>query len=236
MSDKIIFLNLCLFLCALIGLQSNSKLFFMPFFYQQNINETTHLAIWAIEEPLSYFEEEMQLVVDIQNEERKIQHLAVRWLLKLMMPEVELSQIEMAPNGKPWIPGGNFHFSFSHCKGYAAVAVSDTHPIGIDIELIQERIAKVAHKFLHKDEKLLIDGIAPSLQLKQMGFNWAAKEAMYKMYEKNGIDFSEHFKIPALALEAYGNLNATIQHQGATKQVNLSYNFGEDFVCVTCYH
>lgn len=208
----------------------------MPFFYQQNINETTHLAIWAIEEPLSYFEEEMQLVVDIQNEERKIQHMAVRWLLKLMMPEVELSQIEMAPNGKPWIPGGKFHFSFSHCKGYAAVAVSDTHPIGIDIELIQERIAKVAHKFLHKEEKLLIDGLAPSLQLKQMGFNWAAKEAMYKMYEQNGIDFSEHFKIPALALEAYGNLNAIINHQGATKQVNLSYNFGEDFVCVTCYH
>ena len=207
----------------------------MPFFYQQNINETTHFAIWAIDEPLSYFEEEMQLLVDIQNEERKKQHMAVRWLLKLMMPEVELSQIEMAPNGKPWIPGSNFHFSFSHCKGYAAVAVSDRDPIGMDIEMIQERIAKVAHKFLHKQEKVLIETLAPDMQLKQMGFYWAAKEAMYKMYEKNGIDFSEHFMIPNLALEENGKMTALIRHQGNETQVNLSYHFEADFVCVTCY-
>jgi phosphopantetheinyl transferase len=228
--------DLCLFLRLPIGLQSNSKLFFMPFFYQQNINETTHLAIWAIEEPLSFFEQDIKMVVDIQNEERKVQHLAVRLLFKLMMPDIDLSEIVIAENGKPWIPGSNFHFSFSHCKGFAAVAVSETHPIGIDIELIQERIAKVAHKFLHKQEKILIDTLAPELQLKQMGFNWAAKEAMYKMYEKNGIDFSEHFNIPSLALTAYGDLPAFIQHKGVNKQVNLSYNFGDNFVCVTCYH
>ena len=218
-----------------IGLQSKPNLFPMPFFYQQNINETTHFAIWAIDEPLSYFEEEMQLLVDIQHEERKKQHMAVRWLLKLMMPEVDLSQIEIAPNGKPWIPGSNFHFSFSHCKGYAAVAVSDTDPIGMDIEIIHERIAKVAHKFLHKNEKELIETLSSDMQLKQMGFNWAAKEAMYKMYEKNGIDFSEHFLIPQLALEENGKMTALIQHQGNNLQVNLSYHFEADFVCVTCY-
>lgn len=208
----------------------------MPLFYQQNINDTTHLAIWAIEEPLSFFEQDVQMVVDIQNEDRKIQHLAVRLLFKLMMPEVDLSQIVVAENGKPWIPGSDFHFSFSHCKGYAAVAVSETHPIGIDIELIQDRIAKVAHKFLHKEEKVLIDTLVPELQLKQMAFNWAAKEAMYKMYEKNGIDFSEHFNIPTLALAAFGSLPAHIQHKEVSKQVNLSYNFGVDFVCVTSYN
>ena len=229
-------MDLCLFLRAPIGMQSNSKLFFMPFFYQQNINQTTHLAIWAIEEPLSFFEQDVQMVVDIQNEDRKIQHLAVRLLFKLMMPEVDLSQIVVAENGKPWIPGSDFHFSFSHCKGYAAVAVSETHPIGIDIELIQDRIAKVAHKFLHKEEKVLIDTLVPELQLKQMAFNWAAKEAMYKMYEKNGIDFSEHFNIPTLALAAFGTLPAHIQHKEVSKQVNLSYNFGVDFVCVTSYN
>ena len=119
------------------ALQSNSKLFFMPFFYQQNINETTHFAIWRIEEPLSYFEEEMNLMVDILNEERKIQHLAVRWLLALMMPEIDLATIKVAENGKPYIPGAGFHFSLSHCKGFAACAISDTKPVGIDIEVKQ---------------------------------------------------------------------------------------------------
>ena len=118
------------------AVQSNSKLFFMPFFYQQNINDTTHLAIWAIREPLSFFEEGMQLAVPIQNEEKRIQHLAVRVLFKLMMPEIDLADLILADNGKPYLKGVPFHFSFSHCKGYAACAVCDKSPIGIDIEII----------------------------------------------------------------------------------------------------
>lgn len=216
-------------------MQSNAKLFLMPFIYQQNINETTHFAIWKIEEPLCYFEEEMQLVVDIQNEERKIQHLAVRWLLKLMMPEIELSDIIMAPNGKPCIPSAPFHFSFSHCKGYAAVAVSDTAPIGIDIEILHERIAKVAHKFMHAEEMERIASLSEEQKLRQMGFNWAAKEAMYKQFEKNGIDFSEHFRILNMADTENAQLPAYIQHQGVGQQVHLQYLFEKDFVCVTCF-
>ncbi len=205
----------------------------MPFFYQQNINETNHFAIWAIQEPLSYFEEEMELLVDIQNPERKIQHLAARWLLKMMMPEMELDKIEIAPNGKPWIPGGDFHFSLSHCKGYAAVAVSDTDPIGMDIEIIHERILKVAHKFLHKSEKELVDSLTPEKQLKQLAFYWAAKEAMYKMFEQNGIDFSEHFIIEGIAEGTVGVVPALIRHKEVVLKVQLNYYFEADFVCVT---
>ena len=53
----------------------------MPFFYQQNINETAHLAIWSIQETASFFETDVQLTVPIANEERRTQHLAVRLYL-----------------------------------------------------------------------------------------------------------------------------------------------------------
>ena len=127
----------------------------MPFFYQQNINETAHLAIWSIQEPASFFETDVQLAVPIANEEKRTQHLAVRLLLKLMMPEADLSQLVMADNGKPYLIGLPFHFSFSHCKGYAACAVDDK-PVGIDIEIIHPRIEKVAHKFLNDQERKMI--------------------------------------------------------------------------------
>ena len=65
----------------------------MPFFYQQNINETAHLAIWSIQEPASFFETDVQLAVPIANEERRTQHLAVRLLLKLMMPEADFQSL-----------------------------------------------------------------------------------------------------------------------------------------------
>jgi len=206
----------------------------MPFFYQQNINETEHLAIWAITEPLSFFEADVPLDQPIQNEERKLQHLAVRLLFKLMMPEADLSQLVMADNGKPYLKGVPFHFSFSHCKGYAACAVSDAHPVGIDIEIIHPRIAKVAHKFLNDEEKAMIAAIEETQQLNQLAFCWAAKEAMYKKHEQLGIDFARDFHLSELALSERGVVPARIIHKGVETPVLLDYHFGEDYICVTC--
>ena len=206
----------------------------MPFFYQQNINETAHLAIWSIQEPASFFETDVQLAVPIANEERKIQHLAVRLLFKLMMPAADLNQLFMADNGKPYLIGLPFHFSFSHCKGYAACAVDDK-PIGIDIEIIHPRIAKVAHKFLNEKEKSMIADLEQEDQLNQLAFLWAAKEAMYKKYEQLGIDFAKDFNILELTKGDRGTIPAAIVHKGNKIDLRLDYHFGADYVCVTCY-
>ena len=206
----------------------------MPFFYQQNINETAHLAIWSIQEPASFFETDVQLAVSIANEERRIQHLAVRLLFKLMMPAADLNQLVMADNGKPYLIGLPFHFSFSHCKGYAACAVDDK-PIGIDIEIIHPRIAKVAHKFLNEKEKSMIADLEQEDQLNQLAFLWAAKEAMYKKYEQLGIDFAKDFNILELTKGDRGTIPAAIVHKGNKIDLRLDYHFGADYVCVTCY-
>ena len=206
----------------------------MPFFYQQNINETAHLAIWSIREPASFFETDVQLAVPIANEERRIQHLAVRLLFKLMMPAADLNQLVMADNGKPYLIGLPFHFSFSHCKGYAACAVDDK-PIGIDIEIIHPRIAKVAHKFLNEKEKSMIADLEQEDQLNQLAFLWAAKEAMYKKYEQLGIDFAKDFNILELTKGDRGTIPAAIVHKGNKIDLRLDYHFGADYVCVTCY-
>jgi len=207
----------------------------MPFFYQQNINETAHLAIWSIQEPASFFETDLQLAIPIANEERRIQHLAVRLLFKLMMPAADLSQLVLADNGKPYLLGLPFQFSFSHCKGYAACAVDD-QPIGIDIEIIHPRIMKVAHKFLNDQEKTMIARLDEKDQLNQMAFLWAAKEAMYKKYEQLGIDFAKDFNILDLTQGDRGTVQAEIVHKGKKIKVYLDYHFGADYVCVTCYH
>ena len=206
----------------------------MPFFYQQNINESEHLAIWSITEPLSLFEEGMTMDIHIQNEERKMQHLAVRLLFSLMMPEANMKDIVMADNGKPYLKGVPFHFSFSHCKGYAACAVSDHFPIGIDIEIIHPRIAKVAHKFLNDAEKNMLSNLSEEDALKQLAFFWAAKEAMYKKHEQLGIDFARDFNILALTNLDRGLVNAQINHKGIISAVQLDYHYGQDYICVTC--
>jgi phosphopantetheinyl transferase len=176
----------------------------------------------------------MTVDVNIQNEERKIQHLAVRLLFSLMMPEANMKDLVMADNGKPYLKGVPFHFSFSHCKGYAACAVSDHFPIGIDIEIIHPRIAKVAHKFLNDAEKAMLANLNEEDALKQLAFFWAAKEAMYKKHEQLGIDFSRDFNILGLTNLDRGLVSAEITHKGIISSVQLDYHFGQDYICVTC--
>jgi phosphopantetheinyl transferase len=176
----------------------------------------------------------MTLEVNIQNEERKIQHLAVRLLFSLMMPEADMNDLVMADNGKPYLKGVPFHFSFSHCKGYAACAVSDHFPIGIDIEIIHPRIAKVAHKFLNDAEKAMLVNLNEEDALKQLAFFWASKEAMYKKHEQLGIDFARDFNILGLTNLDRGLVSAEITHKGIVSSVRLDYHFGQDYICVTC--
>ena len=72
----------------------------MPLFYQQNINATTKMAVWAIEEPLSFFESKLkngkQRTEQIMHPIKKIQHLAARLLLQELAPHLNLDNIVYA--------------------------------------------------------------------------------------------------------------------------------------------
>lgn len=206
----------------------------MPLFYQQNINATTKMAIWAIEEPLAFFESKLQGRVEasknIMHPVKRTQHLAARLLLQTMLPALDINSIEYAANGKPYFENANIHFSISHCNGYAACAISEEGPVGIDIELIHERIKKIAPKFLHKSELEKINTLNEEAQLKEMSFVWAAKEAMYKMNEKLGINFSEHLRIEGLTNNTKAIMSASILSEAAALDVQIHYELRENFV------
>jgi hypothetical protein len=206
----------------------------MPLFYQQNINATTKMAIWAIEEPLVFFESKLpgrlEAIKTILHPEKRTQHLAARLLLKDMLPNMDLNSIQYAANGKPYFANTPIHFSISHCNGYAACVISEQGPVGIDIELIHERIKKVAPKFLHISELEKINTLSEEAQLKEMSFVWAAKEAMYKMNEKLGIDFSEHLKVEGLTSNTKGMIYASILSEASALDVEIHYELRENFV------
>jgi len=206
----------------------------MPLFYQQNINATTKMAIWAIEEPLAFFESKLQGRVEasknIMHPVKRTQYLAGRLLLQTLLPALDVNSIQYAANGKPYFENANIHFSISHCNGYAACAISEEGPVGIDIELIHERIKKVAPKFLHTTELEKINTLNEEAQLKEMSFVWAAKEAMYKMNEKLGVNFSEHLRIEGLTNNTKAMMSASILSEAAALDVQIHYELRENFV------
>ena len=73
----------------------------MALFYQHNINESTKLGIWKIEEPEEFFLAEVPLNRAITHPHKRLQHLAGRYLLKYLFPDFPYTEIVIADTRKP---------------------------------------------------------------------------------------------------------------------------------------
>lgn len=111
---------------------------------------------------------------------RRLEYLAVRALLKDMLGYVP--EIYHDENGKPYMDGG-IKLSVSHTRGYAAVIVSKSRDVAVDIEYVSDRVCRVAEKFLRKDEFV----VTPLEKLAA----WCAKETLYKLHSGDKLSFDE---------------------------------------------
>jgi 4'-phosphopantetheinyl transferase EntD len=166
-------------------------------FYQHNINETTRLGIWHIEEPEGFFLHKVSLQRNISHPHKRLQHLAARWLLQELFPDFPYEEILVADTRKPYLPGEQYHFSVSHCGNFAAALVSSKKRVGLDIELVSPKIASIAHKFMHEMDTAYLEAsdLHGFTQDHLLAFMWSAKESLFKWYSLGGIDFKEHLQL-----------------------------------------
>jgi len=177
----------------------------VPIFFQHQINETTRLGIWKIEETEEFFLSNVPLQREVTHPHKRLQHLAGRFLLQFLFPGFPYDLIRIADTRKPFLPDEQYHFSISHCGDYAAAIVSSDKRVGVDIEVITTRINAISRKFL-SDAELKYLSTEDELFLKQWGFKervetefltllWSSKEAVFKWYGNGQVDFREHIQM-----------------------------------------
>lgn len=169
----------------------------MSLFYQQDINETTKLGIWKIDEDLDFFLREVPLQREITHPHKKLQHLAGRYLLKMMFPDFPYDLIRIADTRKPFLHNEQYHFSISHSGDYAAAIVSTKERVGVDVELYSSKVLKVLHKFLAGQEQVLING-RNRFPFEFETLMWSAKESVFKWHGNGGVDFKDHIHLLAI--------------------------------------
>jgi len=122
-------------------------------------------------------------------EDIKLRIMPIQPLCGLSQRQAEQSAVEMLareifgseaivrhhPDGAPYIPGYGGHISISHGAGIAAIAVSDSAPVGVDVECWRQQLHRVAAKFLSRAE-LAAWSASPDALLRA----WTIKEAVYK--------------------------------------------------------
>lgn len=176
----------------------------MPLVYQQNINLVTKLGVWHIREDESFFLNKVPLERNITHPQKRLQHLAGRYLLQELYPDFPYSLIRIADTRKPYIENELYHFSISHCGHYAAAMVSTGNRVGVDVELMTNKIEKIIHKFLSAYEQSLIHRLAitsnSDLYHQLLTTAWSIKESLYKWYGDNEVDFIEHLHIEQITL------------------------------------
>ena len=192
----------------------------MPLVYQQNINEQSKIGIWHITEPEHFFTETAHLLQPIVHPHKRIQHLAGRYLIKILEPDFPLEKIQIAANRKPFLQEDSFHFSISHCGDFAAVIISKQMQVGIDIEIPQPKIEMLQHKFLSQKERALLQNIAePEIWLLTTG--WSIKEALFKWNNERAIDFIKHLQIVSITKKETGFLAETFVGKEKMELLNV---------------
>jgi phosphopantetheinyl transferase len=167
----------------------------MTLFYNANINEATKIAVWHIAEPESFFLQKVPLSNTITHWHKRLQHLAGRYLLQELFPGFPYHLIEIADTRKPFLPNEEYHFSISHCGDYAAVIVSRSSRVGIDIELVSAKVERIKHKFLSEEELKNFDLQSPVISSKLLTLFWSCKEAAFKWYGNGEVDFKKHIHL-----------------------------------------
>ncbi|MFV0592999.1 MAG: 4'-phosphopantetheinyl transferase family protein [Draconibacterium sp.] len=207
----------------------------MPF-VQKIENTDGKIGIWQLDETpeqllplLTLSEVEKNQYTQLRTEKRQKEFLATRILLSAL--ENRKPEINYTATGKPFLSGEKQNISISHSADYAVIFLSEKK-VGIDIEQCSRNIDRVADRFLNENEKALIAKL-DNAQFAKVLF-WAAKEAVFKCTDTQGISFSEQILIDTFIPGREGSFTAHLIQAGHKNKYQLQYFTFENNILVYC--
>ncbi|PRY25162.1 4'-phosphopantetheinyl transferase [Aliiruegeria haliotis] len=110
-------------------------------------------------------------------------------------------QLRSEGNGKPCLERGP-HFNLSHSNGWAALAVTPAHPLGIDIEVHRPVEKAVAERFFSRSERAALEHLPEDSWARGFFRIWTRKEALIKALAQGLSMPLDSFDVTADAREA----------------------------------
>jgi len=192
------------------------------------------LGIWKITEDydtllsrLKLDEEEMNVLLNFKNYSRKLEWLSVRNLISEMTGKE--SRIIYNEMRKPFLKGNSFNISISHSNHLTSILLSKTKRVGVDLEFMSHKISSLSFKFLNNQELLTHD---PELQRYHLYLHWCAKEALYKICDKQDINFRENLTIFPFEPKDKGMLKGRVINFRGLEDFLLNYERMDDYAIV----
>lgn len=199
----------------------------MPVVFNKNIDEQTILSVWKIEETepelingLQLKSHELEFISSLNNGKRLLHWLSTRLLLRKMLNTSEYIDCRMDEHGKPYLVNSDYEISLSHSFDYAAVMISKNKKVGVDIELIKDKIKKIQAKFLTPVELSQLQDEDNTLALY---ICWCAKEAIYKWNGTKGLEFRKDIHIYPFETADEGVIQCRVNLPEGTRELEVEY-------------
>jgi 4'-phosphopantetheinyl transferase len=166
----------------------------MPLISHTKLTQNIVLAVWHITEA----REALSCMLTHQLAEHTHRKENIHWLAsRILLQQVFVNdalELIKDENNKPslFVNKRPFHISITHSFDYAAIIVSNVNEVGVDLERIDERVLRVASKFLNEREKHCEQNVFLSTLV------WSSKETLYKLYGKKELDFKRNMTIEVI--------------------------------------
>ncbi len=197
-------------------------------------NHECLLGIWRIIEDydtllskLILDEEETSILSNFKNFSRKLEWLSVRTLINEMTGKD--TRIVYNEVRKPFLKGNSYNISISHSNHLTSILLSKTKRVGIDLEFMSHKVTSVSFKFLNSQELLTSD---PELQRYHLYLHWCAKEALYKICDKQDINFRENLTIFPFEPKESGVIKGRVLNFKGIEDFSLKYEKMDDYAIV----
>ena len=195
-----------------------------------------HLGVWEITEDFDSLYDMVDLATvektkldSFKNISRKVEWLSVRALVQNMLGKD--ARILYNPENKPFVRGNTHSISISHSNNLTAVLVSRDKRVGIDLEFMSGKISKVADKFINEKESITN---IPEMKKFHLYLHWCAKEAMYKICDKQDINYRDGLTIIPFNPDEHGFMKGQVINGNGEEEFELEYLQHDNYALVWC--
>jgi phosphopantetheinyl transferase len=211
----------------------------MPVKYLEELSDVAMYGLWEITETamellaqIKLSDSELEQYQTFTNHTRRTHWLSYRALLKQMIPN-ETFTLCYDAHGKLFVAENTFQLSVSHSGNYSAAIIHRNRSVGIDIERIAHRIVRIKERFLSEQEvgEMPFDTSNAALT----GY-WCAKEALYKYYGKEGLDFRKNLRIEPFLLGRDSKIIGQICSRTINERLTLKYRLIDEYLMVYIVH
>ena len=213
----------------------------MPLSLHEKRPDGSVLAVWHItetEDELRLKYEKLALTLETTDtvESYKVPRKRMQWYASRILSAKcirDFKGIYYDQFGAPHISESDICVSYSHSYDRVALFFHPEHEVGVDIQIRDPKLKRIADKFLNKEEHDRMD--LNGNKLDELHILWSAKEAVFKIH-KHHLPFKD-IQTESFKMKEQGILLAKAQRFDGPHNHEIEYRTQDDFFLVTtCYH